>query len=139
MKNINHAGKETRKEQADRLKGSICEMLKCTDMQYGELQYEQGLKYLKHYLPSDDHSADSLSRSRVFWNWWKNHWTNRDESFKKLITDYPVRDREIVRQLYAQYNCGKALADSIHPHSTVLNESYAIMIQDLIENETAQA
>lgn len=126
---------ETRKEQCERIKRAIAALLECSEGQYAEFQYQSGLKYLKHYMSSDQHSADMLSRSKVFWSWWRNHWTNRDEHFLCLAEKTPIRDRDIKIQLYTQYNDGKELAESIHPNSVVLNESYAEMIKQLITEE----
>jgi hypothetical protein len=136
MKNLTTVRKETRPERAGRLRAAIIELLKCRDDQYNEFQFQSGTRYLQTYLHSDPAAADALCRSRVFWNWWKNHWTNRDESFLDLRRRYPVKDREMILQLYLQYNSGKTLAEDIHPHSSVLNESYAEMITEVVTIET---
>ena len=130
---------ESQRARLDRLKAEICAWLECTPEQYAEFQYKAGLQYLKHYLPNDKDAADMLSRSRVFWDWWRNHWANRDEHWKCLTDRTPVRDRDLRVQLYTQYHDGKELAHNIHPNSTVLNESYALMIQDLIKTERLKA
>lgn len=136
MKNSTIIRKETQQERSERLKAAICDLLQCTPDQYSEFQYQSGLRYLREYLPGDPEAGEMLSRCRIFWNWWKNHWTNRDEMFLCLHQENPVRRREIILQLYLQYNSGKMLADCIHPNSVVLNESYAAMITQLVDNET---
>lgn len=136
MKDSTITRKEAPSERSERLKAAICEILKCTPEQYAEFQYQSGLRYLKAYLPGDEEAAEMLSRCRIFWNWWRNHWTNRDEMFLCLHQENPLRDRQIILQLYLQYNSGKMLADSIHPNSVVLNESYAQMITELVDTET---
>jgi hypothetical protein len=77
-----------------------------------------------------------MERSRIFWSWWRNHWARRDEVFLALHRQHPIRRAEIARQLYEQYNQGAMLANSIHPHAVVLNESYALMVKELIQEET---
>lgn len=136
MNNSTITRKETQSERMERLKAAICEILKCWPEQYAEFQYQSGLRYLKAYLPGDPEAGELLSRCRVFWNWWKNHWTNRDEMFLYLHQENPVRNREVILQLYLQYNSGHMLADCIHPNSVVLNESYAKMITELVDTET---
>lgn len=136
MKDSTITRKETQPERAERLKAAICEILKCTPGQYAEFQYQSGLRYLKAYLPGDEEAGEMLSASKVFWAWWRNHWTNRDEMFLCLHQEIPVRKREIILQLYLQYNSGRMLADCIHPNSVVLNESYAAMITQLVDTET---
>lgn len=131
-----HTRPETRNEQCERLKAKIVELLQCTPAEYAEVQYREGLKYLKYYLPNDQKAAHQMSACRVFWNWWKNHWSNRDQTFICLYNSNPIRDVEIRRQLYAQYNNGKDLSGSIHPNSVVLNETYPHMIKELIKAES---
>lgn len=136
MKNSTIIRTEQSKERAERLKADICRLLKCTPEQYAEFQYQSGLRYLKEYLPGDAEAGEMLSRCRVFWQWWRNHWTNRDEMFLCLHQENPVRGREVIIKLYLQYNSGKMLADCIHPNSVVLSESYAQMITELVDTET---
>jgi hypothetical protein len=135
MKPINKTAHQAQKEKATKLRAFICAILKCTDEQYSELVYVEGLKYLKHYLPDDPDGRKMLSRNRVFWNWWKNHFTIRDEEFKKLYERFPIDDTEIVLQLFLQYNDGKQLAENLHPQSEVLEESYCDMIHELLRKE----
>jgi hypothetical protein len=139
MKNTITVRKETQPARAERLKAAIVEILNCSPGQYNEFQYQSGLKYLKAYLPEDEHSAELLTRSKVFWNWWKNHWTNRDEMFLCLHQENPIRDRDVVLQLYTHYNSGKMLAECIHPNSVVLNETYAMMITQLVQTEVVKS
>ena len=139
MEKPNQSRPETRTEQCERLKRAIVGLLGCTEEQYTAFQYNEGRKYLKYYLNEDKPAADQLSRSRIFWNWWKNHWSNRDETFLCLNARTPVKDPEIRLQLYLQYNDGKQLADCIQPNSVVLHESYAHMITEFVKGETEKA
>ncbi|MBT1702926.1 hypothetical protein [Chryseosolibacter indicus] len=135
MKNLKKTVSKARNERATRLKGCICEILNCTQDQYAELVYNEGLKYLKYFLPDDADGQKMLSSSRVFWNWWKNHFINRDEKFIALSGKYPIQDKEMLLQLYLNYNDGKQLAQNLHPQSVVLEESYSEMIHSLLRKE----
>lgn len=120
------------KERADCLKAAVVALLNCTELQYTKFQYTSGEIYLKTYLQGDDYAMDMLGRSKIFWSWWRNHWANRDEHFMELHRSNPIRDKQVITQLYLQYNAGSMLARCIHPNSVVLNESYAHMVDDLI-------
>jgi hypothetical protein len=138
MKKLTTSGVNARKERASELRAFICALLKCTNEQYAELVYNEGLKYLKHYLPDDPEGREMLNRSRVFWNWWKNHFANRDEEFKGMVEAHPLlptHREEIMRQLYLNYNDGRQLALNLHPQSVVLEESYSDMIHKLLRKE----
>lgn len=136
MKQLKKSASQAQKERAALLKAWICEILSCTEEQYGEFVYAEGLKYLRYFLPDDQDGRRMLSRARVFWNWWKNHWTNRDGSFKQLFESFPIPDDRDVRiQLYLNYHDGKQLAENMHPQSIVLEESYNEMIHELLVKE----
>lgn len=123
---------EARKERAQQLKQAVIALLQWTEMQYAEFQYEQGTKYLHAYLKGDEYCVRIMEDSRIFWNWWKNHWTIRDAEFIHIANQVTIRRTEIIRQLYRQYNKGTMLATSIHPNAVVLNESYAGMTTNMI-------
>jgi hypothetical protein len=48
---------EARKEHAERLKALMVELLRCTPAEYNEVQYREGLKYLKSYMSGDPQTA----------------------------------------------------------------------------------
>lgn len=123
------------REKAQAMKEAVMRLLDCDELQYNRLQFEEGVKYLQTYLNGDSASVAMMEQSRTFWNWWRNHWSNRDELFMTLHEQNPICRTEIARQLYMQYNRGRMLAKSIHPNAIVLNESYAVMIGELIEEQ----
>lgn len=108
----------------------ICEMLMMTEMEYGEMQYEEGVRYLSTYIEGDDWGQNILLRARIFWNWWKNHWELRDRCFLHLSLQ-ERQSQSTMRAVYAQCNDGEALATNIHPNGVIMNESYAEMIDRL--------
>jgi len=103
-------------------------LLGWTEQQYCDFQYESGLEYLQAYIPDDQHGIDMLSRSRIFWNWWKNHWAMRDEQFISVAEEYTKGNEK----LYRTMNSSKALTSKIYPNAAVLEESYAVMIDNII-------
>lgn len=117
------------------LKASVMALLNWDDLAYGRAQYEAGIAYLKLYLEGDEHAADQISRSRVYWAWWRNHWANRDEQFLAYCANTAL-DRVVMRELYADWHNPTDLARTIHPHGVVLNESYAQMMTALVATET---
>lgn len=135
MKYNNITRRNSRRDAKEALKRSVCELLNWTEMQYAEFVYHEGLAYLKAYLPGDAHAAGILERSPIFWAWWKNHWQNRDAAFLKHCRERAINFKT---ELYNSLHDGAELADSIYPNSVVLNESYALMITELVNNETRQ-
>ena len=124
-----------RTETASRLKATVARMLRWSEMDFSQFQYEQGITYLKAYLNNDTYSVDVMERSRMYWNWWKNHWSNRDQAFIDF-TNNTAYDLETRRDIYHDMHCGKTLASSIYPNGIILSESYAVMITELVDRET---
>lgn len=72
---------ETAIAKAGTVKEQVCKILHWSELEYANYQYEQGLAYLQAYIPRDPQGIQELESSRIFWNWWKNQWVIRDETF----------------------------------------------------------
>jgi hypothetical protein len=129
MKSYPIASKQGRKDKAERLRATVMQLLKWSETQFGQYQYEQGMAYLRAYLLGDKYGMSVMERSRTFWNWWKNHWTNFDEGFVQSARDI---DRPVREQIYFELHDGRILSGKIRPHKVVLEESHSIMVEDLI-------
>jgi hypothetical protein len=130
MKNNNSFDKDKLKN-AESLKTAVMKNLEWSEQDYADFQYEQGLVYLDEYLKGLIAPMDTLLRSRIFWNWWKNHWTLREKYFI-ISDDLRVSDRRII---YKLTHDGRKLATDIHPNRIVLDESYSDMMYDLVKEE----
>lgn len=124
--------------KADMLKRAVIENLDWTEMDYCNFQYEQGLIYIETYLSGfgevNKKWLQALLESRIFWNWWKNHWTRREESY--LITDQLPRHQR--REIYRSMHNGRNLATEIHPNRVVLDESYPQMLHSVVKAQVKQ-
>lgn len=119
-------------KRADSLKRKVCAELRWTDLQYNEYQFQQGHDYLMAYLKADAYSVRVMERTRIFWSWWRNHWTNRDEGFMEFVTNTTYSVAEM-REFYGDVHDAHLLAECIYPNGVILNESYANMITELID------
>lgn len=127
---MNLTATETAIKKAATCKQEVCKLLNWTEMDYASYQYEQGLAYLQAYIPTDPQGIKELEESRVFWNWWKNHWTIRDESF--LIMQ-PCKINTPA-QWYELFHNAKDLSRELHPRAIVLGKSYSKMIGKFIKS-----
>lgn len=109
------------------MKEKILNMLNWDALEYGQLQYEFGLTYLRAYIPDDLQAIDLLERSKTFWAWWRNHWTLRDAQFIEMV-DPRHFTIESLRAQYRCYNDPYSLTQRIYPNGAVLEETYARMI-----------
>lgn len=123
---------------AESLRINVMTLLNWNSLEYGNFKFEQGLLYLETYLSDyNDHIqkewVSKLSASPVFWTWWKNHWTLRDEQFFNEFSPFGARNGYLFE--YKKIHDGMALASSIQPNRTILEESYPYMISNLIMDE----
>lgn len=132
---------EQRKKHALAIQAQIIELLGWSEMHYCEFKYEQGLEYLYEYVKSD---AYKLEGNRIFWNWWKNQWTNRD--MELLRTDFvftipnPTQHQlEYIQArrmtMYLTTHDGCYLASAMSPHFAMMEQSYAEMTRMVVKIE----
>lgn len=125
-----------RTEEASLMKLSICHLLNWSEVEYGEFQFKSGCSYLQHYIPNDPDGIDELLQHRIFWNWWKNQWHNRDFAFmldsNNELSQLSVANRRI---LYVHYHDARMLAAEIAPNAIIIADAYKKMISQVIKEE----
>ena len=121
------------RQKAETLKEKVCRLLEWDDQQYAEFQYETGLNYLRHYIGFDPQAIDMLTRTRTYWNWWKNQWAIRDNQFIKA--DKPQLTTEFWIDVYCELHDARTLAAEIYPDGQALGLSYAGMIQEFFDEK----
>lgn len=126
---------DMRRNTAERCMRRILWMLRIDEEAYCWLKYEYGLQYLYAYLKNDSHAIGIIERSPVFWAWWKNHWTLREEAFLQDAEQLDKISLSTRRNAYHALHNPMALAAEIHPNAAVLGDSYDKMIQELIKTE----
>lgn len=124
-----------RKEQALSQQQQVQRLLFWSEEQYAWFQYETGLAYLKFYIRFE-YGRKQLEERKTFWNWWKNHWNNRDAQFLGLqfLQELSVAERI---DIYTDMHDARTLAAEIYPNGVVLGDSYKQMIQQLIDETHA--
>lgn len=135
-----------RHEQKEALRASICEILQWRELELNAFLFEQGIKYLETWMPEIHAEGDApekgkenkqfwisaFSRTTTFWQWWKNHWINRDEAFLDGL-NFNL-SRETLRRIYREVHNGEVLGQDITPHGSILERTYGEMI-DLMTKE----
>lgn len=135
MQTVLAALTQQRKQTATTLKGRVCELLGWSEMQYAEFQYNTGIEYMELYTLGDEAICDDLLRSKIYWNWWKNAWANRDECF--LVDNINLVDKVTAIAIYNGVHDALALAEEMRPDAIVLGDSYKTMIGEVIKKEVA--
>jgi hypothetical protein len=138
MKQEDNRNDKGRARMRSLTRAAILALLNWDEEAYAWFQYEQGLIYLNAYLNGQEfkeYGVRLLEENATFWNWWKNHWAQRDELFLDSNHRSPIYSIDEARKLYTQQNSGSMLAQNIHPNSVVLNDSYERMTSDIVERE----
>lgn len=113
----------TQKDVAVMTMQTIIDMLRWTEQEYADFKYQQGIAYLRWYMPADEHTIQSLLRNRLFWNWWKSCWNNRDEVFVANCALDMQLSKGTIRTMYKHLHDAKGLAMEIRPGKTVLMDA----------------
>ncbi len=121
---------DERKEGMSVLKSKILEVLGWSEVEFMDFQIDMGMEFLEHYISEREHQ---LSRSHIFWNWWRSQWAIRDESL--LCNKWDLMGYELSLALYKDVHCGSFLATEIYPTKTILDQSYMDMITEFTHEE----
>lgn len=105
----------------DNIIASICNLVKCSEDEYAEVMYKNGLAYLQWYLPCDQHAKKQLERSKLYWNWFKKQYRECDKAYIQSpgIALETLKER---RRLYRELHDPKALVIDLKPNRIVLAE-----------------
>lgn len=135
---LKHNAATLRQATLRQAQDDIQKALQWTEQEYFNFQFETGIAYLEHYIPGDAHGIDMLSRDRIYWNWWKNHWAQRDEQFMSLYTE-EFSHPKILAKVYHGFHNVYTLLNEIYPGAAILSDSYAVMIDDFHNATLRQA
>jgi hypothetical protein len=102
------------------MQAAVLALLDWGDRYYSGFMYRRGLDYLSRRYNVRD--ADLLSRSALFWKWWKNQWTLRNEGFIHQSKSTPAFGVTALRSDYLQLNRPDTLANEIFPNDKALKE-----------------
>lgn len=98
-------------------------MLDWSEEQYAQFKYETGLKYLQLYMKGLPQMISYAESDRMFWNWWRNCWDNRDQVFIEHCKGYGVSRARLVYIYLGAHDPSKLLFE-IRPPKCVREEAY---------------
>jgi hypothetical protein len=116
------------------VKQQVCALVRWTEEQYAWYLLETGLEYLQHRF-ADPSIIGKLEASVYYWNWFKNHWMNRDKAFVETYEYAPADDEEEPELVYRERNNARTLAAAIYPSGVIMKESCKEIIKELFNAE----
>ena len=105
--------------------GLILNLTGFTELEYNWMQYEQGLEWLKL-----NDANWVFEGCKLFWNWWKNQWSIRDNAFVKKIAPLNLTTKEL-KMIYQHKNNASILMGMDEP---ILHKSYSHFV-DVVRRE----
>lgn len=120
-------------QEAERCKDRICRILDWTTEEMVDFQLDAGRLYLTHYL-KEEWAIKVVADSHIFWRWWMNHWHSRDKDFLIYVEGHRLLNVLDRTTMYCYMHDGSELSKEIRPSGVVLHETYAAMIQEMIDH-----
>lgn len=114
-------------------KQRVQRVLGWSDLRFGNFQYDMGCRWLETEFDHDKEVIDMLTKERLFWSWWINHWARRDEAFLGQFEGTGRNDLELAYQL--RHN-PQAVVFKLQ--NTILRHSYAKLMGDMIDDAHGQ-
>lgn len=129
-----HSGIRQEQSTMIRNQARVADLLEWTQQEYGDFKYNTGLEYLREYFSGDQKAIDRLSVHKDFWNWWKNEWNQRDDSFIDTMDGQQDKFRAAwLRAIYQDYHNHLVLAAELSippaaypPDFTIIKTEMAI-------------
>lgn len=131
MKAVLRKTHEERKKKVESVRTQLQSMLNWDDLQYCEFQMEMGMKYLDRIAGPGEIGVKELSQSKLYWNWWKNHWNRRDQEFLNDLVVTIASGLEEIRQEYMYWHSPYNI--TVRPHKPIMEESFSKMIGTFID------
>jgi len=94
----------TPKEREKRIEALVCRLTGIDADAYAAQKFEKGIEFLERCLPQEETSR-LIAKQALFWSWWRNRWTMREEEVLKNC------DEEYLRRF------GASVLEQVHRRS----------------------
>lgn len=101
----------------------IMEMLRWTELDYHNFQFESAYEYFQ-FEQIDPYWSEAMVRTTGFWKFWINQWNLRNEH-QFLAKLHTFRNRKLA-EVYKIIHSHNAIIG--HPNRKVFEDAYAVMI-----------
>jgi hypothetical protein len=116
------------RQDAATLKTEVLNILGWDELRYAEYQEAMGRRYLEDVVGAGPEYTEEITRSGLYWSWWKLHWMRRDREFLDMSGLLFRHEHE---GYYMELHQPGTMV--FRPHSVVLEASYANMIHRLVK------
>jgi hypothetical protein len=110
---------ETIKTFQASVRASVLDLLKWSELEYGDFLMAQGEAYLSQYIGEDVWGLVEIKHSEHFWKWWKNHWYDRDIDFVSEAEKMNVSERRLYYAI-----CHETSAIVFSPKNALMHRTF---------------
>lgn len=110
----------------------MTDLLKWPVDEYAVFIYNTGLEFMRSYFRGDKLAIQRMEVHAGFWNWWKNEWNFRDDSFIESMDgwEYKFSDKWF-RNIYKDYHNVRVLAAELSIPPAVYPEGFTIIKKEM--------
>ncbi len=107
-------------------KKTIMRLTGMSESRYNELQFEVGMAFLEHECFYDAASVKMMSGTKLYWQWFKNVYAQRDEMWLHQGDTGNAIPREHSRELaYKSYTGWQSVENiNVYPNRFIYEEAY---------------
>lgn len=113
---------------------TVMNLIGSNALEYAQQIENCGLAYLEIVCMGYPAVIVQISKSEIFWNWWKMYWEKRDKEFIEICEEWN-EGIDARREVYDSMHEPKTLAHAVYLNGQVLQESYAALIDKITKEE----
>jgi hypothetical protein len=113
----------------------IVDTIKISLEEHNSFQFESAFDYLENIYKIDKDGEIELTRTTKFWKWWVNQWNirNKDLVFLIQLKGNNASEEWRIRMKEKFYNMHSVSALTVYPDLSIMDDSYSVMIQEVID------
>lgn len=115
--NLKLTAAERHELSAIETKHNICELLQWTEDYYTAFVYRTAMDFLVFYTNNDEKLIAKFEGNELFWNWFKNQWSNDDIAIVDYLHSLPPRKRY---KQYEHFHNPRDMKEEVRISKTVL-------------------
>lgn len=116
----------TIRNQYEQAQLEVVRLTKMSKEKYNNLLFETGIEYLKAESNGDEQGISLMSKTEVYWKWWRNVWGNRDLYWLEMVKEGKCSCTE---KSYASWQSIEKI-DS-YPTTMIYQQSYSRLMNKI--------
>lgn len=98
----------TAKDTIQMNRETVMNMLDLDDLAHNQMLFDFGCEFLNRHAPEGTEDFTMISKSIIYWNWYKNEWSHMQDSFIRMAKTFLNLPIGVARASYREhmhFNC----------------------------------